>query len=61
MVRISYTKVRTKPIEKDLELSIEASFVHDIVPNLAVDQLGPVPITNRVLNRNQLTREFILN
>ena len=61
LVRISDTKVRTKPAEKGLELSIEASFAHDTVPNLAVDQLGPVPITNRVLNRNQLTREFILN
>jgi hypothetical protein len=53
LVRISDTKVRTKPVEKDLELSIEASFTHDMVPNLAADQLRPV-------KRSLLTREFLL-
>lgn len=60
LVRISDSKVRTKPVEKDLELSIEALFAHDTVPNSAVDQLGPVSITNKVLKRNQLIREFLL-
>lgn len=60
LVRMTDTKVRTQPVEKDFELSIEASFAHDAVPNLAADQLGPVSITNKVLKRNQSTREFLL-
>ncbi|CAJ2667483.1 phosphatidylinositol 4-kinase gamma 3 [Trifolium pratense] len=60
LVRISDTKVRTKPVEKDLELSIGASFTHDTVPNLAADQLGPVSITNKVLKRCLLAKEFLL-
>lgn len=57
LVRISDAKVRTKPVEKDFELSIEA---HNTVPNLAADQLGSVSLTDKVLKRNQLTREFLL-
>ncbi|KAJ1382803.1 Ubiquitin-like domain superfamily [Sesbania bispinosa] len=60
LVRISDTKVRTKPVEKDFELSIEASFTHNTVPNVSAYQLGSVSITEKVLNRNQLTRDFLL-
>ncbi|XP_058749575.1 phosphatidylinositol 4-kinase gamma 3-like [Vicia villosa] len=55
LVRISDAKVRTKPVEKDFELSIEASSTPDRVPNLAADQLGPL-----VPKRNRLTSEFLL-
>lgn len=60
LVRISDAKVRTKPVEKDFELSIEASYVQNLVPSLCAGQLGPVSATNEVLERNQLTSDFVL-
>ncbi|KAL5192632.1 Phosphatidylinositol 4-kinase gamma 3 [Glycine soja] len=60
LVRKSDAKVRTKPVDKDFELSIEASYVHNLVPNLHADQLGSVSVTNEVLERSQLTRDFVL-
>lgn len=59
-VRISDAKVRTKPVEKDFELSIEASYTHNSVANLVADQLGLVSVTNKVPETNQLTRDFLL-
>ncbi|XP_027338648.1 phosphatidylinositol 4-kinase gamma 3 isoform X2 [Abrus precatorius] len=60
LVRISDAKVRTQPVEKDFELSIEASCAHNMVPKLRGDQLGSVSVTNKVLKSNQLTRDFLL-
>ncbi|KAK7317130.1 hypothetical protein RJT34_01104 [Clitoria ternatea] len=60
LVRISDAKVRTKPIEKDFELSIEASKAHNPVPNFPADQLVSAPVKNVDLKRNQLTRNFLL-
>ncbi|XP_027903142.1 phosphatidylinositol 4-kinase gamma 3 [Vigna unguiculata] len=60
LVRISDAKVRTKPVEKDFELSIEASYVHNLVSNLHADQLGPVSVTNEILERNQLSRDYLV-
>ncbi|CAL0319509.1 unnamed protein product [Lupinus luteus] len=60
LVRISDAKVRTKPVEKDFELSIEASCTDNTVTNLGVDQLRSVPLTNKVPQRNQLTGNFLL-
>lgn len=60
LVRISDAKVRTKPVEKDFELSIEASNVHNLVPSLCADQLESVSATDKVLERKQLTRDFVL-
>ncbi|KAK7410714.1 hypothetical protein VNO78_01724 [Psophocarpus tetragonolobus] len=60
LVRIADAKVRTKPIEKDFELSIEASYAHNLVPNLRENQLGSVSVTNEILQRNQLTRDYLL-
>ncbi|KAL2339619.1 hypothetical protein Fmac_007559 [Flemingia macrophylla] len=60
LVRISDAKVRTKPVKKDFELSIEASYAHNPVPNVCAEQLGSASIPNKVLERNQLTRNFLL-
>ncbi|XP_019417365.1 PREDICTED: phosphatidylinositol 4-kinase gamma 3-like [Lupinus angustifolius] len=60
LVRILDAKVRTKPVEKDFELSIEASCTDNMVTNLGADQLGSVSITNKVPQRNQLTGDFLL-
>ncbi|KAK7350991.1 hypothetical protein VNO77_10101 [Canavalia gladiata] len=60
LVRISDAKVRTKPVEKDFELSIEASYAPNMAPKLDADQLGSVSATNKVLKRNQFTRDFHL-
>ncbi|CAJ1974394.1 unnamed protein product [Sphenostylis stenocarpa] len=60
LVRISDAKVRTKPVEKDFELSIEASYANNLVPNLHTNQLGPVSVTNEILERNQLSRDYLV-
>ncbi|XP_014519130.1 phosphatidylinositol 4-kinase gamma 3 isoform X1 [Vigna radiata var. radiata] len=60
LVRISDAKVRTKPVEKDFELSIEASYVHNLVSNLHEDQLGPVSVRNEILEKNQLSRDYLV-
>ncbi|KAI4337968.1 hypothetical protein L6164_016328 [Bauhinia variegata] len=53
-------KVRTKPIQKDFELSIEASCTYDKVANLGIDQLGSLSVTKKGLEREQLIRDFLL-
>ncbi|RDX94905.1 Phosphatidylinositol 4-kinase gamma 3, partial [Mucuna pruriens] len=60
LVRISDAKVRTKPVEKDFELSIEASYAHNLVSNLQADQSVSVSVPKKALERNQLTRDFLL-
>ena len=60
LVRISDAKVRTKPVDKDFELSIEASYTDNRVPDLGADHSGSVSVTNKVLKRNQLKRDFLL-
>lgn len=59
LVRISDAKVRTKPVKKDFELSIEASYAHNPVPDSCAEQLGSVSVPNTVLERKQL-RDFLL-
>ncbi|KAK7282568.1 hypothetical protein RIF29_11463 [Crotalaria pallida] len=60
LVRISDAKVRTKPIEKDFELSIEASHTHNVVANSGTDQTGSLSVTDKAPKRCQLKRDFLL-
>ncbi|XP_028790020.1 phosphatidylinositol 4-kinase gamma 4 [Neltuma alba] len=53
-------KVRTKAVEKDFELSIEASYAHEKVVNLGDEHFGPLFVTNKFLERKQLIRDFLL-
>lgn len=53
-------KVRTKAVEKDFELSIEASDRHEKAVNLS-EQLGPLYATNKLLEqRKHFMRDFLL-
>ncbi|KAI9096786.1 hypothetical protein K1719_025965 [Acacia pycnantha] len=53
-------KVRTKAVEKDFELSIEASYTHEKAVNSGNEHLGPLFVTNKFPETKRLTRDFLL-
>lgn len=53
-------KVRTKAVEKDFELSIEAPYTYEKVVSSGEEQLGPLSVKYKFLERKQLLRDFLL-